>query len=183
MNRSNNPLRVVVTTDLSERLCRWIEESDPRLEVVRDHDLYRPMRRTADWSGDPDFVRSEAMQRRFEAMIDSADALFGIPDDDPAALTRTVTVNPNLRWVHTTAAGGGSKVKKAGLSRDALDGITFTSSAGVHGDMLAEFALFGVLAGAKNLPRLRADQTAQHWSARWPMRKLSDMTVLIIVLG
>jgi phosphoglycerate dehydrogenase-like enzyme len=183
MDGVDGRLRVVVTTDLTERLCRVIEESDPRLEVVRDHALYRPMRWTADWSGDPNFVRPDALQERLDTMVDSADVLFGIPDGDPDALRRTVAANPRLRWVHTTAAGGGSKIKLANLDRAALDRITFTSSAGVHSDMLAEFALFGVLAGAKNLPRLRAEQNAKEWNGRWLMRKLCDMTVLIVGLG
>ena len=36
----------------------------------------------------------------------------------------------------------------------------FTTSAGVHGGTLAEFAVFGVLAGAKDLPRLLASAGA-----------------------
>ncbi len=84
-------------------------------------------------------------------MVDSADVLFGIPDVDAAALARTVAANPRLRWVMTTAAGGGASVKAAGLDREQLDRVVFTTSAGVHGGPLAEFAVFGVMAGAKNL--------------------------------
>jgi hypothetical protein len=55
----------------------------------------------------------------------------------------------------TTAAGGerrcGRAARPGGPRR-----IAFTTSAGVHGGPLAEFAVFGVLAGAKNLPRLIA---------------------------
>ena len=49
------------------------------------------------------------------AGADSADALYGIPDVDPAALKRTADANPELRWVQTMAAGGGGQVKAAGL--------------------------------------------------------------------
>ena len=94
-------------------------------------------------------------------MVDSADALYGIPDVDPAALKRTADANPELRWVHTMAAGGGGQVKAAGLSEDQLSRIVFTTSAGVHGGPLAEFAVFGVLAGAKDLARLLAQQRDQ----------------------
>ncbi len=82
-------------------------------------------------------------------MVDSAEALFGIPDVDPAALARTVAANPRLRWVMTTPAGGGGQVKAADLDREALDRVTFTTSAGVHGGPLAEFAVFGVMAGPR----------------------------------
>lgn len=69
------------------------------------------------------------------------------------------------------------------MSRTLLDRIVFTSSADVHAEALAEFALFGVLAGAKGLPRLRSDREHGRWPKRWEMRQLSEMTVLIAGLG
>lgn len=183
MPESEKRLRAVVAVPLPEELCRLIEELEPRVEVVRDHSLQRPMRGPADWSGDPDHVRTPEEQSAFDAMVDSADVLFGIPDVDPAALARTVAANPRLRWVMTTAAGGGSQIKAAGLERGDLDRIIFTTSAGVHGGPLAEFAVFGVIAGAKGLPRLLADQRDRTWPERWEMRQVDEMTVLVIGLG
>jgi phosphoglycerate dehydrogenase-like enzyme len=81
------------------------------------------------------------------------------------------------------AAGGGSQVKAAGLSEEQLRRIVFTTSAGVHGGPLAEFAVFGVMAGAKDLPRLLAQQRDRNWSGRWAMRQISEMTVLVVGLG
>lgn len=183
MTDANTRLRAVVAVPLPEELCRLIEELEPRLDVTRDHELYRPMRGPADWTGDPAVTRTPDQQQRFDAMVDSADVLFGIPDVDPDALARTVAANPSLRWVMTTAAGGGAQVKAAGLSREALARIVFTTSAGVHGSSLAEFAVFGVLAGAKNLPRLLDDQHDRRWPGRWQMRQLDELTVLIVGLG
>lgn len=176
-------MRAVVAVPLSEEHCRLIEEREPRLDVIRDHALVPPMRGPADWSGDPDFVRTPQQQAAFDAMVDSAEVLFGIPDVDAAALARTVRANPRLRWVMTTAAGGGSTIAAAGLDRAALDRIVFTTSAGVHGGTLAEFAVFGILAGAKGLPRLLADQRDRVWPDRWEMRQVDEMTVLIVGLG
>jgi phosphoglycerate dehydrogenase-like enzyme len=176
-------LRVVVGVPLAEEDCALIERLEPRVQVVRDHTLVRPMRGPADWSGDPGHVRTPEQQAAFDALIDSADALFGIPDVDPDALARTVAANPRLRWVMTTAAGGGSQIKAAGLEREALDRIVFTTSAGVHGGTLAEFAVFGVLAGAKDLPRLQADQRDLRWPDRWQMRQVDELTVLVVGLG
>lgn len=176
-------LRAVAAVPLREELCRLIERLEPRVEMVREPDLLPPMRGPADWSGDPAFRRTPAEQRRFEELVDSADALFGIPDVDPAALARTVAANPRLRWVMTTAAGGGAQVREAGLAPEALQRVVFSTSAGVHGGALAEFAVFGVLAGAKDLPRLRADQDARTWPLRWQMHQLDEMTVLIVGLG
>ena len=183
MTESTRRLRAVIATDLSEELCQEIERREPRLEVVRDHRLYRPMRWPADWGGDPSHARSPEEQTAFDALVDSADVLFAIPDADPAALTRTVRANPGLRWVHVMAAGGGAQVKAAGLTDEELDRVTFTTSAGVHGSTLAEFAVFGVLAGAKDLPRLQASQREHAWDDRWTMRHLDEMTVLVVGLG
>ncbi|PRB13894.1 D-2-hydroxyacid dehydrogenase [Microbacterium sp. MYb62] len=183
MTGTEKKLRAVVAVPLREDLCRLIEELEPRVEVVRDHSLMAPMRGPADWSGDPEFTRAPREQQAFEELVDSADALFGIPDVDAAALARTVAANPRLRWVMTTAAGGGASVKAAGLDRAALDRVVFTTSAGVHGGPLAEFAVFGVMAGAKNLPRLLADQGTRTWPDRWEMRQLDEMTVLVVGLG
>ncbi len=183
MTDTTTPMRIVVSVDLSEDLCRRIEQLEPRVELIRDHSLYRPMRGPADWSGDPAFTRSREQQAAFDELVDSADALFGIPDVDSAALARTIGANPRLRWVHTTAAGGGGQVKAASLSESDLERVLFTTSAGVHGDTLAEFALFGVLAGAKDLPRLHRQQARREWTDRWEMRQLDEMTVLIVGLG
>lgn len=183
MTGTEKKLRAVVAVPLREDLCRLIEELEPRVEVVRDHELLPPMRGPADWSGDPAYVRTADEQQAFDDLVDTADALFGIPDVDAGALARTAAANPRLRWVMTTAAGGGASVKAAGLDRAALDRIVFTTSAGVHGGPLAEFAVFGVMAGAKSLPRLLADQRTRTWPDRWEMRQLDEMTVLVVGLG
>ncbi|MEV8251946.1 D-2-hydroxyacid dehydrogenase [Microbacterium sp. NPDC076768] len=183
MTSSTSKLRAVVAVPLPEDLCQLIEEKEPRLELVRDHTLVPPMRWPADWSGDPSFSRTAEQQRAFDEMVDSADVLFGIPDVDPHALARTVAANKRLRWVMTTAAGGGSTVRAAELDSAALERVTFTTSAGVHGGPLAEFAVFAVLAGAKDLPRLMTDQRENVWPDRWEMRQIDEMRVLIVGLG
>lgn len=179
----NRRPRVVIAVDLPERLCRRIEDAEPRAQIVRDHSLTHPRRYPADWSGDPAHERTARQQRAFEDMVDSADVLFSLPDVDAAALARTVRANPRLRWVMTMAAGGGSQVRAAGLTPDELERVTVTTSAGVHGSPLAEFALFGVLAGAKDLPRLEQQKRDRDWTERWQMRHLDAMTVLVIGLG
>ena len=183
MSDQSMELVVVAAVPLREELCTLIETLEPRVRVVRDHTLTAPMRGPADWSGDPAFTRTPGQQAAFDEMVDSADVLFGIPDVDPAALRRTVAANPRLRWVMTTAAGGGAQVRAANLDAVDLERLIFTTSAGVHGGPLAEFAVFGVLAGAKNLPRLSADQRERQWPERWEMRQLDEMTVLVVGLG
>ncbi|WP_327393533.1 MULTISPECIES: D-2-hydroxyacid dehydrogenase [unclassified Streptomyces] len=181
--REPGRLRVAVAAPLSTENRARIRELEPRVDLVVDHSLLPPMRWPADFPGDPNWQRTLQQQRAFEAALDSADALYGIPDVDPAALARVVRANPRLRWVHTMAAGGGSQVKAAGLRADELDRVRFTTSAGVHGAPLAEFAVFGVLAAAKNLPRLNRQQRDHEWSGRWTMRQVSEQTVLVLGLG
>ncbi|MFJ2114929.1 MULTISPECIES: D-2-hydroxyacid dehydrogenase [unclassified Streptomyces] len=182
-DRPADRLRVAVAAPLSEENRARVQELEPRIDLVVDQALLPPMRWPADFSGDPRWHRTPSQQRAYEAAIDSADALYGIPDVDPAALARAVRANPRLRWVHTMAAGGGSQVKAAGLRPDELDRVRFTTSAGVHGHPLAEFAVFGVLAGAKDLPRLNRQQRDHEWSGRWTMRQVSAQTVLVLGLG
>ncbi len=175
--------RVVIAVDLPEELCARIEQAEPRVEVVRDHELYRPRRFAADWEGDPAHERTPEEQQRYDAMIDSADVLFSLPDVEPAQLTRTAAANPRLRWVMTMAAGGGSQLRAADLTPEQLERIAVTTSAGAHGGPLAEFALFGVLAGAKTLSRLQAHQREHEWAPRWEMQQLDQMRVLVVGLG
>lgn len=183
MTSGSKTLRVALAVDLPESDCLLIERLEPRVELARDHSLYRPARWNADWEGDPTFERTPAQQAAYAEFLAGADALFGIPDVQPALLAEAVRANPGLRWVHTTAAGGGGQVKAAGLTAAELERVAFTTSAGVHGSTLAEFALFGILAGAKDLRRLEADQAAKVWPERWEMRHLDEMTVLIVGLG
>ncbi|EWS81055.1 2-hydroxyacid dehydrogenase [Brachybacterium phenoliresistens] len=175
--------RVVIAVDLPEPLCRMIEEAEPRAEVVRDHNLYRPRRGPADWAGDPEHARTPEQERAYTAMVDSADILFSLPDVEPAQLARTVRANPRLRWVQAMAAGGGAQLRAAGLDAEELARVAVTTTAGVHGSPLAEFAVFGVMAGAKSLPRLLEQQRAHVWSDRWEMRQIDEMRVLIVGLG
>ena len=180
---SADRLKVFVCTPLDDELCRLVTELEPRVDLVVDQSLLPPMRWPGDHEGDPSFARTPEQQARFEQLCDSAEALYGIPDTKPAQLARTVRANPRLRWVHTMAAGGGSQVRASGLSAEEMAPVEFTTSAGAHADTLAEFALFGVLAGAKDLPRLRRQQDARYWSPRWAMKQVFQMTVLVVGMG
>jgi phosphoglycerate dehydrogenase-like enzyme len=176
-------LRVAVVTPLGEELCELVERLEPRVEMLREQELLPPVRYAADHSGDPSFRRDPRQQRRFEALIADADALYGIPGEDPAALRPALDSNPGLRWVHTMAAGGGAQVRAARLTEEQLARVVFTTSAGAHAAPLTEFALLGLLAGAKRLPRLQADAATSTWPERWLMGQLREQTVLVVGLG
>ncbi len=176
-------LRVVVASPLSEELCGLIERREPRVEVVRDQTLLYPQRHPGDHIGDRSRKRTPEQQDSFDRLVDSADALYGVPDESARALKRTVEANPALRWVHTTVAGGGAQVRAARLGQADLERIRFTTSAGIHADQLAEYALFAVLAGVKSLPRLQQLQRDKVWADRWAMGTLGAQTVVVVGLG
>lgn len=176
-------LRVVVATPLSAELGELIRQREPRVDLVFEPSLLPPQLHAGDHNGDPSFRRTPEQQERFEQLVDSAHALYGIPDEKPAALARTVAVNPGLRWVHTTPAGGGAQVRAACLPPDALDRILFTQSGGVHAQPLAEFALLGLLSGTKRVPRLRAAQERREWAGRETVPLLGEQTVVVVGLG
>lgn len=176
-------LRVAVANPLHEESYQRIIEREPRVTLLNDPSLLPPIRHRADFSGDPGFRRTPEQQAEFEALLNTADALLGIPDVDPAALSRTVHANPRLRWVHATSAGGGQQVGRAGLSPSHLERVIFTTSAGVHGSPLSEFVVLGILCGAKDLPRLLRLKSRHHWGDRWMSRQISTQKALILGFG
>lgn len=176
-------LTAAVATPLSDAAAELIRRSAPEMLLLHEPELLPPMRFAADFEGDPSFRRSAAQDARYHELLETADALFGVPGLDPAALKRVADVNDSLRWVHTTAAGGGAQVRAARLTDAQLHRVAFTTSAGVHGDMLAEFALFGVFSGAKHLGRLRTLQAERTWPDRWEMQRVSDQRILVLGLG
>jgi phosphoglycerate dehydrogenase-like enzyme len=177
-------LRVFVATPLREELCALIEEREPRIQLVRDQSLLAPQRHAGDHHGDPAFTRTAEQQASYDELVDSAEALYGLPDESGKALHRTVEANPKLRWVHTIPAGGGAQVKSAGLNDEQLTRIQFSTSAGTHAQPLSEFVLFGILAGAKHLRTLERDQAKHHWpTRRAETRQVSEMTILVVGLG
>jgi len=182
-DREPGRLRLAVATALDDGARALLTEREPRVDLVVGPELHAPVRFPGDQGGDPDFRRTPEQQEEFERLLDGADAVLGVPDDSPAALARLVRANPRLRWVHTPAAGGGQSVRAARLTAEELERVAVTTSAGVHAQALTEFALLGLLAGAKRLPRLQADSAAHRWAGSWLMGQLAGSTVLVVGLG
>lgn len=176
-------LRVVVANPLPESLCQLIEQAEPRIELVRDQTLLPPMRWYADYEGDPAFKRTPEQEAKFEALINSADILYGIPNVSPTALANVVRSNPQLKWVQIMAAGGGGQVKAAQLTEQELARVKFTTGSGAHAQALAEYALFGLMCGAKDFARLQQQKQDKVWSGRWAMKQLSAQKILVLGLG
>src|SRR5829696_8047100 len=150
--------QVLIASPLEPELVARIQAADPRAEGLFE----------AGW----------------RALLDRAEVLFGVPGDSVEGLAEVVSGLPGLRWVHATSAGAGEQVRTAELSPDALKRVVITTSSGVHAVPLAEFAILGLLAMAKELPRLIEDQRARAWpEVRRPFRELSGQTVFLLGLG
>jgi len=177
-------LTVGISAVLTEAQVRRLAAADPRLDIRWDADLYAPQRFEGDYQGDPTWHRTAEQQARFDAICNSATALLGLPDSShPSSLRTCVEANPGLLWVHTMAAGGGGQVRSANLSPADLERLIITTSAGVHAIPLSEFALYGVLAGAKALPVMLANQRQHVWGGRFMLRTVADMTIVVVGVG
>jgi phosphoglycerate dehydrogenase-like enzyme len=176
--------QVLIASPLEAELAARIQEADPRAEVHFEPELLPPARYPGDHGGDPAFRRNPGDQARWRALLEGAEVLFGIPGESAQELARVVTGLPRLRWVHATAAGAGEQVRNAGLPREALERVTITTSSGVHAIPLAEFAILGLLAIAKDLPRFMEEQRARTWpELRRPLRELDGQTLFLVGLG
>ncbi len=173
---------VVIATPLEPELVAHIDAVDDRLGVLFEPDLLPPPRFACDHRGIDTFGRTEDQQRRWQAMLDSAEVLFGLPGDSAQGLADAVRANAGLRWVQATAGGAGQQIHAAGLTDEELTRVLITSASGVHVGPLAEFAMFGLLALTKGLPRLLADIQARRWE-HYPMAELADRTLLVVGLG
>lgn len=177
-------LRIGIAAVLAPDQAQRIVDADERFEVNYDQELLPPRRFASDTEGDnAGWKRTPEQQARYEELCTNAEALFGLPDTSPKSLRAVVEKAPDLIWVHTMAAGGGSQVRAADLAQEDLDRIEFTTSAGVHADPLAEYAVFGVLCGVKELDKFQELQVRKEWAMRWPIRQVADMTVMVVGMG
>jgi glyoxylate/hydroxypyruvate reductase len=146
-------------------------------------ELMPPQRFPADHAGDPGWHRPARAERQWRDLLAGTEVALGIPGDSPPGLRALTAAADRLTWVQGTAAGAGEQLRRAALPPDIAARLTVTSAAGIHARPLAEFALFGLLAFAKDIDLLRRGQDEAHWRSRWPMRQLGRGHVLVVGLG
>ncbi|MFD1213201.1 D-2-hydroxyacid dehydrogenase [Arthrobacter sp. GCM10027362] len=177
-------LTVAIAVPLEAEHVDRIREVDPGINVIYEPDLLPPERFPADHTGDPAFRRTAEQEELYWKLLNSADILYGFPNESAAGFARTVAENPRLRWVHAMAAGAGGAVKASGVSREDLERVAVTTSSGVHALPLAEFAIMGVLNGFKRTAEMARDQQARHWpELRTPTRLAAGSRLVVAGLG
>ncbi len=134
------------------------------------------METPADGSGDGVL---RAPPQLLEAVSDARVYMgYGVPAE-------VLEAAPQLEWVHSAAAGVGSSLGPALLTRN----IRFTNSAGVHGPPIAETVLAMILYFARGLDvAVHAQREARwaasaFWAADAPVTEVSGTTTGIIGFG
>jgi len=170
---------VAIAVPVEPELVGTIRTTDDRLDVRYQPDLFPPLRYPGEHRGIDGFRRTQDQETRWQRMLYGAEVVLGLPDSVLADLVRT---NPGLRWVQATTGGVGEQVRSSGLTSEELERVRITGASCVHAVPLAEFAMFGVLAFAKQLPHLLVDARARRWDHH-PMHELAGQTLLVIGLG
>ena len=167
---------IVIASPLEQEQVDRIRHFDPeRFRVVHEPDLLPQPRYVADHTGGArDYTDAEV--RRWQEILVEADILFDFDLHDAANLPRRA---PRLRWVQASTAGIGEFLVRTGLD---ASGITFTTAAGVHARVLAEFALLGLLYYFRDVPHLMAIKQAHHWE-RYTVCGFEDANILVVGLG
>jgi phosphoglycerate dehydrogenase-like enzyme len=175
-------MRIGVVTPLETEWAARIIAAAGHNEVWFQPRLLPAPRYPSDHRGDPSFARSPADDASFWHEVAQCEILYGVPGDTAAGLARAIASAPKLRWVQGTAAGAGEQVRAAALAPEVFARIAFTSAAGVHGGMLAEFIFFGLLAlrkDARRLERIRAERRWDHYA----MGELDGSSIAIVGMG
>ena len=178
---------VTVCVPLSLDPTSMIEETSRRaghdVSVRYRPDLLPQQRFPADHRGAAGFSLGPSAESEWEKLLGTTTVAFGIPGDQPAGLVTLARHAPELRWVQGTAAGTGEQLVASGLDSATLRRLLVTSAAGIHAVPLAEFAVFGLLALAKDIDLLSEANSAGEWRARWPMRAIAGSHIVIVGLG
>jgi phosphoglycerate dehydrogenase-like enzyme len=176
---------VLIASPLEQELADRVAALDPEIELLYEPELLPAARWVGDIAGDSSFQRDEEGERRFGELLARADVLYGMPGKSGEGLAEALRRGPQIRWVQARNAGAGEQVAAAArLAPADVERVTVTTAAGVHAGPLAEFCMLGLLAFAKDLPRLECDRAERRWPEHdRPGRELRDRTLLVLGLG
>lgn len=174
-------MKVMIASPLEPLLVERVRHEPVVDEVLYDPSLLPAPRYPSDHRG-ANLRCDPSQQARWDALLARAEALFGYPQESAAGLARSLADGPCLRFVQGTSAGMGAHVRSANLPADVLERVAFASAAGVHAQMLAEFAFFGMLSLRKDsvrLGRIRAERRWEHYA----MGELAGQTLAVVGFG
>lgn len=175
-------MRILIATPLEPEFAQRIAALDASNVVMFEPLLLPPPRFPSDHRGAPNFARDAAGEARFNALLERADVLFGIPGDSGSSLASSLARAPHVRWVQCCWAGSGEQVRAAELPRATLERVAFTSAAGLHAGMLAEFVFLGLLALRKDLRKLERLRERRAWD-HFPSGELAGATMTVVGFG
>jgi phosphoglycerate dehydrogenase-like enzyme len=95
-----------------------------------------------------------------EAGLDQVEIAVYAPYEGPLPFKELAARMPSLRWIHSTGAGIESFASRELDER----GVIVTNSAGVYAPAMAEYAIAGMVAIARDLRRLIAQQQERRWN-------------------
>jgi phosphoglycerate dehydrogenase-like enzyme len=174
-------VEVVIVTPMRQEHAEQIAAVDG-VELTYLPDLLP----TARWIGDTTGEGGVALDDpRWKHALESAEVAFGIPGNSGDGLIDLARRAPNLTWVQARNAGAGEQLGAAlRVSADDAARVKVTTSSGVHAGPLAEFAILGMLAFAKDLPQHQRWQRARHWpDGQTPVGELRGQTLLLVGVG
>jgi phosphoglycerate dehydrogenase-like enzyme len=174
-------LNVLIASPLEPELVERLRAVEVVADVLYAPELLPRARYPNDHGGEP-VEHDAAGAARWNAMLERAHAMFGYPLETSDGLARALAGGANIGFVQGTSAGMGAHVKRAQLPPEVLGRVSFASAAGVHAGMLAEFALYGLLAirkDARRLARIRAEREWEHYA----MGELEGSTIAILGMG
>ena len=167
-------VRVVITVGLDPILVERIGAVDPRVQVEvlsREEALFfwgRPL---------PPDVDAEAVKRRLEEALATAEVLYGFPPSADRA-SELATKARKLRWFQAASAGV-DRLEAGGLLGRK---VVVTNSSGIHGTPIGEYVLGIMLAFAKGLHRSFRSQAGRQW-VRYLPSELRGKTVGVVGMG
>jgi phosphoglycerate dehydrogenase-like enzyme len=125
-------------------------------------------------------IESPVDRAAAERLLPEADVVYGVLVDE-----ESFPLAHRLRWIHVSAAGGGSLLFPALIESD----VILTNGRGLHAVSMAEHALGMMLAIARKLDRARDLQRERRWEQieQWtgppPFRQLEGSTLGLVGLG
>jgi glyoxylate/hydroxypyruvate reductase A len=170
----NAVARVLVFSYLEKEQVARIA-AHPGVEVVYRPDLLPQPRYPADHHG-PAPALTAAERAEWAALLRQADICFDFDWEEPAAMPARA---PGVRWLQATSSGIGQFMGRTGL---AGWNAVVTTAAGIHAQPLAEWTVTGVLYFVKDVPDLRARQSAHRWE-RIAIGGLVGRRALVVGLG